>query len=69
MCNVPIKPSQTIQLGVELPHAQSQIAHFQFFSCEKNLIFKDMQTFACEGHLVEKKLQGWSSYLKSIEKQ
>jgi hypothetical protein len=68
MCDVPIKPSQTIQLGGELPHAQSQIAHFQFFSQEKNLIFKDMQTFACEGHLVEKKLQGWSSYLKSIEK-
>jgi hypothetical protein len=67
MCDVPIKPLQTIQLGVELPHAQSQIAHFQFFSCEKNLIFKDMQTFACEGHLVEK-LQGWSSYLKNIEK-
>jgi hypothetical protein len=68
MCDVPIKPLQIIQLGVELPHAQSQIAHFQFISCEKNLIFKDMQTFACEGHLVEKKLQGCSSYLKSIEK-
>jgi len=68
MCDVLIKPLQTIQLGVELPHTQCQIAHFQFFSCEKNLFFKDMQTFACEGHLVEKKLQGWSSYLKSIEK-
>jgi hypothetical protein len=53
MCDVPIKPLQTIQLGVELPHAQSQIAHFQFFSCEKNLIFKDMQTFACKGTLLK----------------
>jgi hypothetical protein len=68
MCDVPIKLLQIIQLGVEQLHAQSQIAHFQFISCEKNLVFKDMQTFACKGHLVEKKLQGCSSYLKSIEK-